>query len=513
MADQPTEPKGSSQAQPTKSVNFEEIGASGLRHTAGMVLEEFVPNLQGRRANMVFREMSDNEPIVGGITLAFEQVAGRLDWHIEPPENASADEEKATEFIQSAWADMQDSWDTTLSNVLSMLTFGWSYFEVNYKKRNGYKDDDRLSSRYDDGKIGWSNWAIRAQESLMKWELGDNGSIDGLTQMDPHTGRVLTVPMEKALLFRTNEFKNNPQGRSMLRNAYVPYYYLKRIREYEAIGIERDLSGMPVVRMPAEWFESSATEAQKQAVQAMARMVSEIRDNKRKGLVIPTAYDEHGNRLIDFELLASPSTRAQNTNEIITRYKQEIAISLLSDYLMLGHERIGTYNLGTAKIDQWVMVVDSLCKSVADVVNKHAIEKLLRINGFNYVNPPTLSYGAVQNVDLQQLASYVTALNTAGLLTYDPTLEAWLREMGGMPVAEEEYAGLHAEQEKQKLEMPIPDPMALAQAKGEAAAASLNGGKPGDKAPSNAPADSKGSNPSTPKPQDAAAGKDQEASK
>ena len=59
-----------------------------------------------------------------------------------------------------------------------------------------------------------------------------------------------TIPMSKALLFRTKSRKNNPEGRSILRNAYRSWYFKRRIQEIEGIGIERDLAGLPVMHGP-----------------------------------------------------------------------------------------------------------------------------------------------------------------------------------------------------------------------------------------------------------------------
>jgi phage gp29-like protein len=224
----------------------------------------------------------------------------------------------------------------------------------------------------------------------------------------------------------------------MLRNAYVPYFYLKRIREQEAIGFERDLAGLPKATVPAEFMMKNASDAQKSFVTGLAKVVQEVRRNKREGIVFPAQYDQNGNKIMDFELLSSGGQRQLDPDKAIQRYKQEIAMSLLADFLTLGHEGVGSFALGTAKMDLWTLVVSSLAKSVANVVNKHAIEKLLRINGIPYTNAPKLAFGTVSNVDLSQLAQYINSLVVGGLITPDPTLEAWLREAMGAPAAEEQ---------------------------------------------------------------------------
>ena len=38
---------------------------------------------------------------------------------------------------------------------------------------------------------------------------------------------------------------DNPEGRSILRNAYFSWYFEKKIAEIEGIGIARDLAGLP----------------------------------------------------------------------------------------------------------------------------------------------------------------------------------------------------------------------------------------------------------------------------
>jgi hypothetical protein len=64
------------------------------------------------------------------------------------------------------------------------------------------------------------------------------------------------IPIEKMLLFRTTVQRNNPEGRSMLRTAYRPWRNKKRIEEIEGVGIERDLAGLPMARIPGKFFSN-----------------------------------------------------------------------------------------------------------------------------------------------------------------------------------------------------------------------------------------------------------------
>ena len=415
------------------NADFRELGATGLRRSGGFVLEEFLPQLQGTKARLVYREMSDNDPVIGGILLAFNEVMGRLDWHIEKPDEATADEVLAYNFIDEAFHDTEDGWDNTLSQILSMLIYGWSVCEVVYKIRGGKNANPLYRSKYADGRIGWRKFPIRAQDSFFQWQFGQHGQIEAMVQMDIATG-MHTIPMQKALLFRTNEFKGNPEGISILRRAYSSWYYKKRIQEIEAIGIERDLAGLPVVYAPQEWFSSNADEGIKASLQAVQSMVTSIKRNETEGVVIPYITDENGNRMLTLELLNSGGSRSFDTQSIIDRYNKMIATSMLADFVLLGQGNVGSFALGSQKLESWQMIVESLARSICDVFNKQAIDKLLLLNGIEVDNPPRLTFGSVANADLSVLAPYIATLSDAGLLTPDdPDLEAWVRQQANMP--------------------------------------------------------------------------------
>jgi hypothetical protein len=417
-----------------RKIKFQELGASGLRRSGGFVLEEFLPQLQGTLARQAYREMSDNDPVIGGILLAFNEVMGRLDWHIEKPEDATPEELLAYDFIAGAFEDAEDTWDVTLSQILSMLIYGYSFMEVVYKIRGGEDNPSPMyRSKFADGRIGWRKFAIRSQDSFLRWDFDERGGVRGFVQQDITTG-MHYIPMEKGLLFRTNEFKDNPEGISMLRKAYTSWYYKKRIQEIEAIGIERDLAGYPVVYAPQEWFSPDADAGTSQSLQAIQSLVTNIRRNQSEGVVLPHIADESGNKILTLELLSSGGSRNFDTGAIIDRYNKMIATSMLADFVLLGQGNVGSFALGSQKLESWQMIIESLARSIAEVFNKHAIEKLLRLNGIKCEYPPKLVFGSVARADLSTLAPYLSALADSGILTMeDADLETWARQQADIP--------------------------------------------------------------------------------
>jgi phage gp29-like protein len=417
--------------------DMKELGNSGLKITGGQVSEEFLTALRGPRGRRTLSEMANNDPIIGGVLFAFEKTLTRLDWHIEPGEDADSEAEKQAEFVEECRNDMSDGWSTTLSAIMSSAIFGWSYHEIVYKKRNGASTDPTQKSKFDDGRIGWRKWPIRAQDSLIAWLTDPNGGVQGMRQMTDLGGDV-TIPIEKALLFRTNTAKGSPEGRSMLRNAYRPWFFKKRIEEIEAIGIERDLAGLPVAFMDPEYLSSAATPGQVEVRNAVLGIVRDIKRNEMEGVLFPLAYDEKGNKLIDLQLLSSGGSRQFDTDKIVSRYNQQIAMSVLADFLLLGHEGVGSQALGASKIDLWLMAVEAIATTVADTVNMHAIPRLLKLNGMDTTNPPRLVFGEIGHVDLKLFGDFIKSMTDAGVITPDPTLEEFVRETANLPQADED---------------------------------------------------------------------------
>jgi hypothetical protein len=244
------------------------------------------------------------------------------------------------------------------------------------------------------------------------------------------------------LLFRTTSQKNNPEGKSLLRTAYRPWYFKRRIEEIEAIGIERDLAGLPIAYLPPEYLSSTASADQQTVRDSIVAIVQNVKRNEQEGIVFPLVFDDKGNKMFDLQLLSAGGQRQFDTDKVISRYDQRMAMSVLSDFILLGHERVGSFALGSSKIDLWTMAVEAICKSIAEVVNQHAIPRLLKLNGMKVETTPELKYSEVSSVDLGEISEYVSKLIGAGAMTPDLELEEFLRGLAGLPMPSDDNSEL-----------------------------------------------------------------------
>lgn len=412
-----------------------ELGVTGLKRVSGYVDDEFLPALRGRKAVRVYREMSTNDSMVGALLFAIDKLVREVEWKVIPADH-TGDNSQAAEFLESIMEDMSHSWDDFIGECLSMLVYGWSWHEVVYKRRIGpWEKDPKKRSKFTDGLIGIRKMPIRSQETLMRWAFDDTGGIKAMVQMAPPKYSTTVIPIEKSLLFRTSINKGNPEGQSLLRTAYRSWYFKKRLEEFEAIGVERDLAGMPVGKVPADYLRAAPGTDQAKTVDAFRKMVRGVRRDENEGLVLPVAYDQDTKQpLFDFELMSSSGSRQFDTNSIIQRYEQRILMSVLADFILVGHQDTGSYSLHTDKTGIFRAALNAITKAITDTLNRHLVPRLFELNGWKLDQLPKFEASNIDPPDLNELASFISATAGAGMQWFpDPELEQFVRDIAHLP--------------------------------------------------------------------------------
>jgi hypothetical protein len=241
------------------------------------------------------------------------------------------------------------------------------------------------------------------------------------------------------LLFRTQSHKNSPEGRSVLHNAYVSYYYIKRLQELEAIGIERDLAGLPDMQVPARLLMRDATAADKALLEDIRQMVSEIRRDERAAIVRPSEVDEAGQPTgFKFSLVSSGGTHQIDTSKVITRYEQRIAMTVLAEFIFMGLEK-GSYNAVVQKDNMFSTALDAWLNSIASVFNRFAVPRLFRLNGWSLESLPAIKHEPVKQISLEELGRFIESVARAGMPLFpDQELESVLRQRADLPEPPEE---------------------------------------------------------------------------
>lgn len=444
--------------------NMKSLGVAGVRMSSGFVQDEFLQTLIGAAGRSVYRQMRDNDDTVGAFFFILEGILRAVPWEVDYEEGddnkgtgveaESVEDisyrnidkpEMAIAFLEGVlFDDMASTWDETLVDVLTMYVFGWQYSEIIWKKRNGLQEDiSAMSSVFNDGLIGIHRLADRSQETIYKWDVR-SGEVYGMWQQDPNGGEQLYIPVQKAIHFTSTPNKGNPEGRSILRNAYRPWFFKKNLQEQEAMGIERNLNGLPVISIPNAILTGTdaASVAAKRLYESVVR---DVKYNEQGGLVIPSDpwFDGEGNptslRQVTMELLSANTSTAIDADKVIQRYDIAIARSVAAQFLMMSSKgSTGGYSQSKNETDLFFRAVEGMVNDIASTFNRQLIPKIWRINGLDPKIMPYLKPGRLNPVDLDQLGKYVKDLSGSGFALFDSNTEEYLRESGGLPPKPEE---------------------------------------------------------------------------
>lgn len=434
------------------TLDTSEIGSSGLRIFSGRIYEEYLPQLQGDSGIRIFTEMRD-DPVIGSILFAIDMLIRQVSWHTEPF-SGKREDVKAAAFLQECLDDMSLTWNEAVTDALTFLPYGWSFQEIVYKRRDGWKGEGGESSKYNDGKIGWRKFASRPQETLYKWVTDTGtGAIKAMQQLTLPDYQLVTIPISKGLLFRTTANKNSPQGRSVLRSAYRPWYFKKRIEEIEAIGIERDLAGMPMAWVDPRLLSSDASPDDIALLNSIKQLVVNVRRDQQEGVIFPLAYDMNGNQMYKFELMSAGGSRQFDIGGVIERYSRQIAMTVMADFIFLGHQGIGSYALSSDKTTMFAKAIGTWIDIIQDTYNRFAVPRLFRVNGMPTDRLPRIVHGDIESPDLASLGAYITQLAGVGVSLFpDEKVEAFLRQAGGIPQKSEQANELSEQRNKMQLE-------------------------------------------------------------
>lgn len=393
-------------------------------HTGNYNSEEFLPELKGNKAIRKFREMRENDSTIGAVMYATEQVLRDVKIKVVPSIKDNDEAKKWAEFVEQVFDDMDHTLDDHISESLSCLTYGFSWFEVVYKRRKGiYQKDPKKKSKYEDGYLGIRKLAPRAPWTVSKFDVDEvSGGVKGIFQNTRNLhSQQNYIPLSKSVYYKTTTISGQPSGRSILRNAYTSYERLRSIQQYEVIGIERELAGIPVGKLPSEYLSADASDDQAALRKSFETTLRDLKFNDQGYIIIPSdtypgKEGEPTNQpLVDIKLMSSEGSRNINIDPVVRRYQHDIARSLLTEFIMLGSNSTGSYALSKSKTDLFLRGLESYINMIVDVINRQVVLPLWKINGFDIEYMPKVVAGDVAPHDLSELGSYLRNLNGAGI--------------------------------------------------------------------------------------------------
>lgn len=402
-----------------------QAGYLGANIWNGVSRDELKQELNYPESLKTFKQMSYHSAINAPLRL-FENLIGKTDWPVKPPQNATEEEKQQTERIREMMQDMEHTWTDFILETLTMNVYGFSVHEKVFRRR--YKSN---GSKYDDGLIGWKKLPIRNQETIKKFLFSEDGNeITGVKQdisgvHDPY-GRYtssikqVNLPKSKILLFRTGRHKGDPFGKSPLRDAYLAWRYLVAIEDIEASGVAKDLNGIPVLKLPPQYLSPDASPEQKQIRAYFEAALANMQQNQQASLMLPNVFDpETKQPLFSIDLLTNAGNKGFDTTKVKDYYKNLIFTSLFADILIMGQSATGSFALGQVKNSLTGTAAESMIRVIKDVINHDLIKQTYELNGWDVTRTCSIDFDNLETSDLETFSKGIQRMSSVGMLTTD----------------------------------------------------------------------------------------------
>ena len=405
--------------------------ATGLSIWHGSLDEEYLTQLRPTsKAIKVFTEMAD-DAVIGAMleSITTPLMASKFEVHV----GGESDEDKAAaEFLEKNLFEMSDmTWREHAEEMLDFVTYGFSLAEKVLEKR-------------DDGRLWLKSLMPVGQDTLDRWgDVDELGRVKSFTQRD-NEGKTRTASMDKLLHFTLNPRKRNPEGRSLLRGLYRPWYFKKNLEAIEAIGAERDVGNAPIATLGEGYYST-------QDITNLKASLEGLRMDEALYLLLP-----HGIEVKAF----GAGGKTYDIRAMIRDYQHIMRQVFFADFLSLGSEQVGTQALAKELTTFFSLALTSIQNRMLEIWNNQLVKWLFDFNDFNITKLPQLGWTKPGTRNIQSISqAYATLVNT-NILTPDGSIETQIREEAGLPPLSpeltEKKAQLMEKNIKDQLEAPSP---------------------------------------------------------
>lgn len=413
---------------PTEAVErfkLSEIGVHGSYIFNGVSNQELKQELNHPNAIKTYKLMSYHPACNAALSLYSAMIA-KSQFRVVPPKNATAKEKKQAEIVsQMLFEDMETNFEDFVQDALTMSTYGFSVVEKVYRRRN-----KSSGSIFNDDLIAPKKLSLRHQQSIEKFLFTDDGvDIKGVRQVVSNSndalGRYLNkteinIPRSKFMLFTAGQGTDNPFGVSPLRNVYLPWKYLSALEEIEAVGINKDLSGIPVLRLPAGYMSSDATPEQKAIYESFKQIVRNLQAGSQSGLILPSAMDtESRSKLFDIELLSVDGKRGFDIDKVKQYYRAMIFIGLQADILLMGSATTSSFAMGSVKNSLTANQVRIYLKRICNVINNDLIKQIYELNDWKLDRRCKIDAEGFEDESLDEIGKFLQRVLSVNGLNRD----------------------------------------------------------------------------------------------
>lgn len=403
--------------------NLRPIGGSGTELQGGYFSEEYLQKLRGRRGAKLFDEMRRSEAQVSMLINAVMNPIKSAAWEVQPaPENSGIPLETAklhAEYIEECRTKQID-WEAHLHEALTLLTFGYSLFEVVHQVIFNHPKFGTVN--------GLKGLAFRSQKTIERWivsdDTGDLESVEQWLQADyvSEGSAKRTMDAQHLLVMTLNKEGDNYEGIAALRPMYGPYFRKNLYLKILAMGIEQNAKGTVVGTSPAGLDEDD------EQIANFKTILQNYVAHESAYILKPAGWEV---------TVESHDFDPEKLKNVIVFENTEMINSLCANFLALGmNGGGGAFALGTDLSDFMLNGIKCIANIPRGVWNRKLIPDLIKLNFGEQVAYPTLEVSNIDDKAGKELADIVNTFVTSGVIKADDKLDESMRKRYGLPAAD-----------------------------------------------------------------------------
>jgi Protein of unknown function (DUF935) len=416
---------------------------------------EQVPELLWPNSVRTYTRMMREDSRIASVFYAISLPVRRTQWRID--QNGASDE--VAEFVATnlglpiIGADETKptprtrdrfSWGQHLQWAMLFLIFGHQVFEQVY----------RIG---DDGRAYLRKLAPRPSSTIAYWDVALDGGLVGITQWPPGTSfgsplgttggmkTQLQMPVGRLVVYVRDPDPGVWIGNSLLRPAYKHWLLKDELIRIEATSARRNGVGVPIITAPESESEARVGS---QTLAPYLSIAQRFRGGNNAGVALPFGST--------FELAGiKGASIGSYIRQAIEYHDKQMALAALAHFLNL--DRGGSYALASVQESTFSQGVQQVADMIRETAQAHVVEDLVDVNWGPDEPCPKLvmdEIGSAQDAS----AAAIQMLVGAGVLTPDPSLEAYERQSMGLPAVDPDLQEQNNNQFPKTVEEQAPPP-------------------------------------------------------
>lgn len=390
-----------------KTLVSPEIGDSGVNIFNGIISgEEYNRNLTGRQALRVWEEMRRSDASVGVSLRAVKLPIKSSKFFTTQASDDAVDLEISDLTSWNLFERIK--WKKTLGEILTHLEFGFAVFEMVF-------EPEIVSGTW---RIVLTKLAYRKPTTIESWQCEDGSP--GITQRLSN-GKLVSIPLERLLVFTNEQEGDNYEGRSILRTAYKHWFYVDKFYQIDAVGAERQALGVVDIA-----YQKGTNPKSIESAKAAAR---NIRANEESSIAHP--------KDLEITFLDMKASTLKDLQPSISHHDRQITKNVLAQFLELGSSGgAGSRSTSEDHHELFNQSVEAVNDLIADTLG-YVVKTIVDLN-YNVDKYPTVGTSDIDQANISALAETVAKFESAGLLTVSDEDEAHVRNLIGFPEKNED---------------------------------------------------------------------------